>query len=644
MLDKLFTSCKIGTMEVPNRLIVPAMVTNFNTIDGYPTERWIAYHEAKAKGGWGLIITEDYAIDEHGKGYRFIAGLWKDDQIESHKELPERIHKYGTKIVAQIYHPGRQSTSVSNGGPQPLAPSAIPCPWNRELPREMTIEEIKKIVTQFGDTALRVKKAGFDGVEIHGGHGYLISEFMSPYMNKRNDEYGGCLQKRMRFAREVIEDIRSKVGPDFPVIFRFSADEVMYGGRDIAESRVIAKLLESWGIDALHVSSGVYGNHGQVSPFWVPHAWIVQLAEEIKKIVKIPIITVSRINDPEMAEIFIEMGKADFVGMARGSLADPDLPNKAKAGDLESIRYCLGCMQSCTGALSGAIGSDGPFACAVNPTLGLEYTTNLDKADKVKKVIVIGGGPAGMEAARAAAIKGHDVKLYEKNNFLGGQFKSAAYPPFKGELAGFSAWQIAELKKAINIEIYLETELTLEIVKSEKPDVVIVATGATPIIPNIPGINRLNVFTAQDVILGNVATGDNCFIAGGGVVGVELAAMLAIQLRHVTIAEMLPQLASDGEPDINKAYFDILNKHGVDQVIGAKVVEITEKGVLLEKYGTTALYPCDTVIIAFGSKSNNNIVAQLEGLAPKIVTVGDAVRVGQVSEAVYQGFWAGLEA
>lgn len=637
---KLFTPYKIGSMEVSNRLVVPAMVTNFCTEDGYATERYIAYHEAKAKGGWGLIITEDHNVEKNAKGYRFIPGLWSDDHIESHRQLTDRIHRYETKIVAQIYHPGRQSTYVSNGGVQPVAPSAIPCPWCRDLPREMTVEEIKKVVSQFGDAALRAKKAGFDGVEIHGAHGYLIAQFMSPYTNKRTDEYGGCLQKRMRLVKEIIEDIRSKVGEDFPVIFRISADEVMPGGRDMAETGVIVRLLESWGVDALHISTGVYGNDGIVSNYTKPHAWAVKYAEEVKKLVNIPVITVNRINDPLMADLIIDTGKADFVAMGRGSLADPDLPNKAKSGDLESIRYCIGCMQGCTRSTYANI----PISCSVNPTLGLEYTTHLDKAATVKKVFVAGGGPAGMEAARAAALKGHDVHLYEKNDYLGGQFKAAAYPPYKGELASFTAWQIAELKKAKNVTIHLGTELTPEIVKSEKPHVVIVATGATPIIPSIPGVNRPNVLLAQDVLLGKVATGDNCFVAGGGSVGLETAAHLAIQLKRVAIAEMLPELAQGEDRDIVQAYLRILDEYGVVRFTDTRVVEIAETGVLLEKNGVTTLYPCDTVILAFGSTKNDSLAAALEGLTEKVVTVGDAVKVGHLLEAVRQGFWAGLEA
>lgn len=337
MFKKLFKPLKINQCVIPNRLVVPAMVANYCNSDGTASDRYIAYHEEKAKGGWGLIFTEDYAVNQHAMGYQYIAGMWNDQQIPSHKKLTDTIHRYESKIFAQIYHAGRQSSSKVNGGMQPVAPSAIPCPWLQELPRELKIDEIQQLVNDFGDCARRVKQAGFDGVEIHAGHGYLIAEFLSPYANKRIDRYGGNFDNRVRFLQEIYQEVRRQVGVDFPVTIRFSADEGFIGGRDISEARVLAQLCEEWGFDALHVSVGVYGDHnkfGTVSPMYVGHAWTVPLSEEIKKLVKIPVITVNRINDPRMADTLLVMGKADFIAMGRGSLADPNLPNKAKVGDL----------------------------------------------------------------------------------------------------------------------------------------------------------------------------------------------------------------------------------------------------------------------------------------------------------------------
>lgn len=639
MFKKLFSSIKINECEISNRLAVTAMVANYCNEDGTATDKYIAYHEAKAKGGWGLIITEDYAVNKNAMGYKYIAGLWNDGQIESHRRLTDTIHKYDSKIFAQIYHAGRQSSSLVNGGMRPVAPSAIPCPWLRELPRELTIPEIEQIVNDFGDCALRAKKAGFDGVEVHAAHGYLIAQFLSTYVNKRTDKYGGSLENRVRFLKEIYENIRSKVGKDFPVIVRFSAVENVPGGRDMAESRIFAKLFEEWGFDALNVSCEVYGDHNKqiVSPMYVPHAWQVGYAAEIKKIVNIPVFTVNRINDPRMAESILEMDKADVIGMGRGSLADPDLPNKAKSEDLASIRYCIGCLQGCTGALY--VG--GPLKCLVNPTLGREGELDYSKVAEPKSVFIAGGGPGGLEAARAAATKGHKVSLYETRDFLGGQFKSAAYPPSKGELATYTTWLINELDK-LGVNVYLNTELTKEMVEEKKPDVVIVATGGTPVIPPIKGIDKPNVVTAEDVLLGNVSTGDRIVVAGGGEVGAETAAHLGMQQRGVAIVEMLPALCMDLD-GVNKLnLMKILKEYDVKQYTETKVVEILDNGVVIENGQGSFTIPAQTVVLAVGYKPNNKLAEELKSVHNNVVVIGGAVKTSNALVASKEGFDAGM--
>ena len=542
MLEHLFSKGKIGNCEMKNRLVVTAMVTNYCDKEGNATERYIRYHEEKAKGGWGLIITEDYAIDAHAMGYEYIAGLYKDEQIASHRELTDRVHQYGTKIFAQIYHAGKQQSSKVNGGVQPMAPSAIPCPWCREQPREMTKADIKEVIHNFGTCAKRVKEAGFDGIELHAGHGYLLAEFMSPYINKRTDEYGGCLDNRLRIIREVLEAMRANVGDDFPIIIRFSANEDMPGARDLSETRVLAKLFEEWGFDGLHVSAGVYGDYNRqiVSPMYVGHAWTVDYAEEVKKLVHIPVITVNRINDPRMADGLIEMGKADFVGMGRGSLADPQLPNKAKNGKMADIRYCIGCLQGCTGALY--VG--GPVTCLVNPSVGLEYKCDYSKVERPKNIAVIGAGPAGLETAIHAARRGHKVTLYEAKDRIGGQFVSAAYPPCKGDFTTFLVWADRQLRE-YGVHVLLNTRATADMVKGGNYDEVVVAAGGVPVVPPIKGIGLPHVKLAEEILVGKVAAGDNCIIAGGGEVGCETAAHLAMVQKGAVIVEMKPVLMEE---------------------------------------------------------------------------------------------------
>ncbi len=640
MFQRLFSSKKINGCEIPNRLAVTAMVANFCNTDGTATEQYISYHEAKAKGGWGLIITEDYAVNEHAMGYKYIAGLWKDEQIESHRQLTERIHKYDSKIFCQIYHAGRQSNSFVNGGVQPFAPSAIPCPWLRELPRELTVNEIKQIIEDFGDCALRAKKAGFDGVEVHAGHGYLLAEFMSTYVNKRTDLYGGCLDNRLRIIKEVYDNIRSKVGKEYPVTIRFSAYEGFEGGRDMSESRVLAKLFEEWGFDALHVSNGAYGDHnrgGIVAPMYYPHAFGVDNAAEIKKLVQIPVFTVNRINDPRMAESILELGKADFIGMGRGSLADPDLPKKAKNGELTSIRYCIGCLQGCTGALYNGTS----LSCLVNPTLGHEYKLDYSKVENPKKVIVIGGGPGGLEAARAAAMKGHKVSLYEKREFLGGQFRSAGYPPCKGELATYIAWVSKELEK-LKVEINLSVEVNKQLIEEQSPDIIIVATGGTPVVPPIKGIDRPNVLKAEEVLLGHVPTGDKIVVAGGGEVGAETAAHLGMQQRATTIVEMMPELCRDLDGVNKYNLMKILNEYQVQSYTGTKVIEILESGVTVENEDGQFTIPAETVVLALGYKPDNGLAEELKAVYPDVRVIGGAVKTSNALTAIHEGFHTGF--
>lgn len=636
---KLFSPMAIGNCTIQNRLVVPAMVMNYCNVDGTLTEKYMAYHEEKAKGGWGLIITEDYAISEKAKGYDRIAGLWNDVQIEANIEFTKRIHQYDSKIFAQIYHAGRQSHSGVNGGQRPVAPSSIPCPWKRENPEELSLEEINQIVNDFGDCALRVKKSGFDGVEIHAGHGYLLAQFMSTYSNKRTDDYGGCLENRARIVKEVIANVREKVGADYPVTIRFSTDECKEGGRTIAESRVLAKWFEAWGVDAIHSSTGIYGSYEQniVSNMYVSNAWNIDNTEEIKKMVNIPVIAVNRINDPEMAETILDLNKADMVAIGRGSLADPYLPKKAMAGDYQGIRYCIGCLQGCIFMQEAPEGSK----CLVNPTLGKESIIDYSKVAQPKKVLVIGGGPAGMEAARGAALKGHQVKLIEKQDFLGGQFKAAAYPPCKGGLAAYTAWIIHELKTQ-NVEVLLNTKATQELIDAENADVIIMATGGKPVKPPIVGIDKPIVHTAEDVLLGKVQPGDCIVVAGGGEVGGETAAHLAMEERKVSIVEMAPDILNDLDGIATIQLKGILDKYGVDTYTNSKVVEIEDDGVVIENSAGITKIPADMVVLGLGYSPENELASTLASFGDKVIIVGGAVKTSNALVAIEEGFMAGI--
>lgn len=640
--EKIFTPFKIGKCEIPNRLVVPAMVANMCP-EGLATEQYIRYHEEKAKGGWGLIITEDYRINANAAGYPAVAALYDESQIPSHKKFTDTIHQYESKVFCQIYHAGRQANHNVNGGVQPVSSSPVPCPWNKEIPHELTVEEIRQLVKDFGRTALNAKKAGFDGVEIHAAHGYLIHEFLSPNCNHRIDEYGGTYENRMRFLREIMAEVRSQVGEDFPICVRFSAEENSEGGRRFFESRQMIRDIEEMGADALHLSNGMYGvrsSLGIVASFFQQHGWNMDFAEEAKKIVKIPVITVGRIAEPAMAEDIIVSGKADFIAMGRESLTDPHWPNKAKAGCYNDIRHCIGCLQGCTASTYQGV----PLYCLVNPELGHEYEYDYSKADVCKKVYVAGAGVAGMEAARAAAIKGHEVELFEKNDHVGGQFISAAYPPFKGEFATYTAWLSREIRKYENIHLHLNTELTVDMVKEGKPDKVILASGAKPVIPNVPGIHNKNVVLAEDVLLGKAEAGMNVLIVGGGMVGSETAAYLGMQCKSkVAIVEMREAIAMDMEAGIRDDLKDCLRRCYVEAFTGTSIAGVTEEGALLKKGDEITLYPCDTVVLAIGTRSFCPLQEELQGICETVV-VGDAVKARQAIQASSEGFRAGLNA
>lgn len=639
MLKHVFSPITIGTMVVKNRLVVPPMVSNYANQDGTCSEQFIRYHEEKAKGGWGLIIVEDYKINPEAGGFVKLPGLWHDGQIASHKRLTDRVHQHGAKIAAQIYHAGRE-TCAEITGVQPVAPSAIPDPVVNAMPRELTVAEIRQLVAQFGDTALRAKQAGFDAVEIHGAHGYLVNQFMSPFSNKRIDQYGGTILNRARFALEIIADIRAKVGADYPLIYRMSVNEFVEGGLTTEDSKVIAMLLEEAGVDLIHASNGVYASAETIiPPTAVGHAWSATISEELKKVVSIPVITVGRINDPLIAESVLRARQADLVSMGRGSLADPHLPNKAKAGRFDDIIRCIGCLQGCIQRNAQQL----PIKCLVNPLTGHEAERQVEPASRVKKVLVIGGGIAGMEAAIVAAQRGHQVELYEQNSRLGGQWVLAAIPPTKEELSSFTVWQIHQLQQ-LGVVVHLDTALTLAQIQAAKPDAVIVATGASPFVPNIPGKDLPHVFTANDVLQGKVQLGKRVVVIGGGLVGSETAAHLANHGREVSIIEMNDDIFM-GTPGATKQYLmKDLQQHQVVILTRTQVQAIQPTAVIVRDHEgrEQTLAAVDSVVMAIGSRPVSFSLAELQDEVSEIVTIGDAQQVRKAMEAVEEGYLAGL--
>ncbi|MCH4889239.1 FAD-dependent oxidoreductase [Acidaminobacter sp. JC074] len=634
MIKKMFEPIEIGSMQVKNRFVVPAMVSNYVLEDGLATEKFIAYHEEKAKGGWGLIIVEDYPVLKNAGGFKTLPGLWHDGQIDSHKILTTKVKAHGAKIVAQIYHAGR-ATSSAITGERCVAPSPYADPVVGETPIELSQEGIDEIVEAFGDTALRAKKAGFDGIELHGAHGYLLGQFMSPFSNKRTDRYGGSILNRARFALEVIENIKKKVGDDFTIIYRMSVDEFVEGGLKVADNRVVAMLLEKAGVHGIHCSNSVYKSAAEfgIPPAAGGHAWSSNLTQEIKSVVGIPVITVGRINDPLIAESVLASNKADLVAMGRASLADPHLPNKTMKGAFDDIIRCIGCMQGCIGRNSIGL----PVQCLVNPMTGRESEWHLDQADHKKKIAVVGGGIAGMQAAITASKRGHEVHLYEKNQRLGGQWLIAAVPPTKEELSSFTVWQKHQLDH-LDVQIHLNTVFSKEDISKNFFDEVIVATGARPFAPNITGLDLGHVVYANDVLSGRTDLGHRVAVIGGGLVGAETAAHLSGHGKEVTLIEMQAEIAKDCEYGVRLFLMKDLKKNDVIMLTHTSVEEILPDGLMIKnnKGKIKKLANIDSVVLAIGSKSVNDF----RDSTYKVI--GDAKEVRRALEAIEEGHHIGL--
>ena len=629
---KLFQPVNIGKMELKNRLVVPPMGTGFSAPDGTVTDRLIEYHEARARGGFGLIIVEVTAIDPLGKGSPSELGIWDDKFIPGLSRLAERVHAAGAKVAIQLHHAGRETFSFSLGGQQAVAPSPIPDPVVREVPRELTVEEIKSLVEAYAQGARRAKESGFDAVELHGAHGYLIAQFMSAYANKRTDKYGGDLEGFLRFPLEILQRVRELVGPDYPILFRISGDEAVPQGRTIEESVVVAKRLVEASVDALHVSVGVYeSSHLTSAPPAMEPGFNAAAAATIKAAVSVPVIAVGRIIDPTVAENIISSGKADLVAIGRSSLTDPEFALKAAEGRPDDIVKCLSCNEGCIDRLMMA---DASITCVQNPALGREAEYASAGAMKAKKVVVAGGGPAGLEVARTAALWGHKVTLYEKKDSLGGQVILAALPPTKEIWLEVVRSRVKDLQR-LGVEIKLGCELTPQMIKELSPEVLIVATGSAPLSPDVPGIDRDNVVTAQDVLNG-APVGSRVVVVGGGLVGCETADYLAQQGKDVTVVEMLRRTAQDISPGARYFLRRRLKEKNVKMLTSTPVKAITGDGVVISpESGERTLGPVDTVVLATGARSVNDLAAVKE-FVPEVYVIGDAASPGKVLQAVQQ--------
>jgi len=627
----LFSPFRIGNLELRNRIVMPPMATNFAGPDGSVNERHIAYYVERARGGVGYITFEHTGVLKQGRAFPDMALIDSDQNIPSFRKLVEAIHRENGKIVIQINHAGRQTSSSITGSPI-VAPSAIPCPIRNEMPQELSVEEIQKIIEAFAAAAWRVKEAGADGVEIHMAHGYLINQFLSPFSNKRTDQYGSDPERRMRMALEVLRAVRNKVGPDFLILCRLSADEYVEGGLKLEDTKEIAKALERNGADALHISACVatsgYLNH---PPYYAEEGMFVHLAQGIKSVVGIPVITVGRIRTPELANRILEENKADLISMGRALIAEPHLPIKALEGRTDEITPCISCNRCVLSIRKGSL------QCAVNPEAGREAIFKLKMADRPKRVWIIGGGPAGMKAAEIAARRGHQVTLYEEQETLGGRFLLAAVPPKKEILKEF----IEYLKKQLNklpIKVVSGRPFDPALLEKEKPDVVIVATGAKPFFPPIDGIQEFNAISVEDALSGSVSLGRKVLVVGGGGIGAEVADHLSEKGKEVTLIEMREGIALDLVAHLQHFLNKRLRAKEVQILTSTKAIRFEKEGLWVEDpQGRKRLEGFDSIVIALGSVPNDAVVDSLKGKVPQIYVVGDASKPREVMEALLEG-------
>lgn len=650
MIKKLFEPIEIGGVTIKNRMSTAPMEVLYCDENGMVTEQYLKYVEARAKGGFGLIINEAHAVMKGTGGFRRCSGMWMDEQIEGQARVAAAAHKYGAKIAIQLIHVGRQS-EVAVTKRTLEAPTPVVDPTLYDVPKEMSVQDIRDVVNAFGDAAVRVRKAGYDFVEVHGAHGYLIQQFLSPYSNKRTDEYGGNLYNRARFSLEIVQNIREKAGVDFPIIFRMSMTEFMEDGLTIAETRAYAQMLEEVGVACIHATQGNYATiRYMLPPAAVPHAFTADLAAELKSVLSIPVINVGRYTDPFVAESVLQAGKADMIAFARQSLADPDFPNKAKAGKYCDIKHCIGCAQGCIGGKEFGIYAQTPVICMVNPELSREGEYTFDAPEVLKKVAVVGGGLAGLWAAYAAARRGHAVTLFEKSDKLGGQWNYAVMAPFKQEGTTMLVWLKRQMERySVDVRLNMEADAAM----LTDYDAAILATGAVPVKPRIKGIDSKNVCYVPDILGCKRAPGGNCVVIGGGEAGTETAAFLLQLQKNVTILEADKELCRTGQSAVNSFLFDYIENRSFDDhawggtrpnakvFTQAMVTEITDDSVTYEKDGMRyTIEGVTDVIVAVGNKAVNDIGATIPGV-PNVEVVGDAATLKDGMAAGQAGFRMG---
>ncbi|WP_315308049.1 FAD-dependent oxidoreductase [Pseudoramibacter alactolyticus] len=636
---KLFEKGQIGKLKLKNRIVMPAMGTGFASATGEASEELIRYMAERARGGAGLMITEVTRVDELS-GIAQPAQLCATDMkfITSLSRLTDAVHAYDAKIFMQLQHPGNQTPSMLLHGNPVIAPSPVACKTTNEVPKAMTTAEVEAMTKNFIKAAVIAKTAGFDGVEIHGAHGYLVNQFLSPYTNRRTDQYGGDFFNRMRFLTEIVVGIKYTCGPDFPISVRLDGTEFTPYGMDEAECAKIARYTETLGVACLNISCGTYESGWSIiEPYAYQEGWKKHLAANIRKEVDIPVIAVNTIKHPAFAEQMLEEGVSDFVAIGRGLLCDLDWPEKARRGKDDRIRKCIGCMNCFRTAAAGR-----PVECAVNPILGREahYGEDQLKKDGAGRVVaVIGSGPAGMQAAVVLAKRGFKPVIFEKEAQVGGMLNLADKPPYKGMVGELIETMKHELED-LNVEIRLNTSGTVDACQEIGACGVVLAAGGNDIEPSIAGFEK--GISYQKILTKEVVLSEKKIaVIGGGLVGLETAAYLGEAGNKVTVIEMLNKVGGDIYSSVTQSIVSHIEKTGGNIVTGHALKSINENGdVTLSVVETAFDKPnhYDAVVLALGSEEQPDIVDAYEKVFDKVVCVGDAEKKGNIADATHAAY------